>query len=171
MAWSDIFLPSGAMTYDESAANIAAQEARLRTQTDARLAAGTITQAQADANYALAGQSLDSQNSAAAGGFFSGLTDVFTGNTASGSSGPGLGALFKDVFIVAIIGGAIWLFVSFGGFAFLKGYSKTKYGVWVIIGGALLVVWGLWAALKKTSTDASGVVSNVFTNPLKTLFG
>jgi hypothetical protein len=157
------------MSQADQQANTARLQAELKAQTDAGVAAGTISPLTATQNYVLINQTLDSTSAAAVSGFVSGLGDAITGGP---SGGPGLSSVFKDVLILGATAGAVWLFVNFGGYAWVKAFAKkTKYGWYIVGGAALLVAIGLYALYKKTTTDASGVAKNSFLGPLSFLFG
>lgn len=166
---------SGYQSQSDAQANTDRLLAEYKQQQQDAVDSGTITQDQADANFGQAAQvsALDSTSGAAASGFASGLTDVFTGtSSADGTKSPGIGSVVKDIIVVSVIGGVVWLFVKYGGWNWLTKLAKRmKYGWAVIIGVVLLIGGVAYYALKKTSSDAGSVAQNAFSNPIKTLFG
>jgi hypothetical protein len=134
MAWSDIFLPSGAQTADEGAANLDRQKQLYEAAIARRQAAGTLTadQLAADQQYEAQLQVSD-QNAAAAEGFqegaAAGLQNVLTfPGKVVGAVGDGLsttlGGILKNIpwWIYLAAGGA--LFVYMGGLSLIKGRLK-----------------------------------------------
>src|SRR5437016_4710952 len=105
MAWSDFFLPSGAMTADEQQANYARQVAALNQKVADRQAAGDLTDEQYSFYESNLGP-LEDQNAAAAAGFKEGLgegiNNVLTapgkvvGAVGSGA-GTVLGGILKNI--------------------------------------------------------------------------
>jgi len=161
-------------TQAEADANLHAQQQDLRDQIAYQKENGTYnrTPEQQAADAALLGQTAGRTTDAALSGFGSGLGALFTGSKADGSSGPGAGAVVKDLFILAAIGGALWAFVKFGGAKSAGAAAKRVKLGWVgVIGIGALALLILWNLTKKTASDAGAVASNVFTSPLKTLFG
>jgi hypothetical protein len=85
-------------------------------------------------------------------------------------SDSGLGALLKDVFLLAAIGAAVWAFNAFGGLAWLKEKSgKVKWLPWAIVAGVVIGAWFVWSRLKKTKDDAGNFVGNLGSS-FKTIF-
>jgi hypothetical protein len=134
MAWSDIFLPSGAQTQDEAQANLDKQKAQYDAALQRRQDAGTITpeDLSKDQSYE-AGLSLDSQNAAAAQGLLEGAQEGFQNvlnapGKAVGfigdSSGTLLGGILKNIPWWAYLGAGLVVFFYLGGGFLLKGSLK-----------------------------------------------
>jgi hypothetical protein len=66
-----------------------------------------------------------------------------TGSGAPGT-GPGLGAVLKDILVIGAIGALLWAFFKFGGVnAAKKLAARGKYWTWGIVGGVALLAWYL----------------------------
>jgi hypothetical protein len=119
MAWSDIFLPRGAQTYDEAQINFARLQSRLAEQTAAKQKAGTISDEDLALNRSLIKSSLENQNAAAAAGFMEGLQEgrqnikTGIGNFIS----EVLGTIPWQLWLLAGVALFLWL----GGMTWLRG--------------------------------------------------
>jgi hypothetical protein len=49
--------------------------------------------------------------------------------------------------------------------------KKDQIKFWAVFLGLLLLGWWIYSRVKATATDANTAVHNLYTNPLKTLFG
>jgi len=152
---------SKTQTPAEAQANIASLSSQLASQTDQQLAAGTITPAQAQSNYnVIANDQFTDPGAAAADAFISGL-NPFASADPSGT-GAGIGTVLQDVFILAAIGAALWLFFKFGGAGFLKSSAKkNKRYAWGIAGAAVLLVWLIYSQFKKTESDTTSTLTGL----------
>lgn len=127
MAWSDIFLPSTAMTADEQAANYNRLQAEYEARLQARLDANLITQEDYDSRLEIADAGLDSQNLAALGGALEGATEIVTnpsqwaadtkegGQMAGSAIGTAVGAVGQG--LGSVVWGALrnipwWIFAA-----------------------------------------------------------
>lgn len=129
MAWSDIFLPSGAQTADEQQANYERQQKLLADRLAARDAAGTLSADQQQFYTSNTGP-LEDQNAAAAAGFVEGaqegLNNVLQApGKVVGAVGSGAGTLLwgvlKNIPWWVWLGGLGALFVWLGGLELIRG--------------------------------------------------
>lgn len=148
MAWSDIFLPSGALTADQQQALFDQQKQVLAQKLAAAQANGTVTPLEAQQDQALIDSSLSSQDAAATIGAVQGATEIVTDpvqwasdtaagagivNNAAQTAVSDLGSklssfgtnwiktLFGAVPWWAWVGGGVALFFFFGGGSLLRG--------------------------------------------------
>lgn len=86
------------------------------------------------------------------------------------SPSSGLGAIIKDLFVLAVIGGALWVFFNFGGYAFLKKLSgKYSWMPAALALSAVVLAVVIYNRVKKTGTDTETAANN-FADNLKTAF-
>jgi predicted deacylase len=129
MAWSDIFLPSGAMTADEQQANLEKQKAVLAAKLEARKAAGTLTPEEEQLYYPSLSVQLEDQNAAAAAGLAEGAKEGLNNVL----DAPGwLTKLLGDAASKAVKGIVI----------------NIPWWVWVVAAGALFIWMGGLSLLK-----------------------
>lgn len=96
-------------------------------------------------------------------------TIIATGDAqvaAAHANDPSGGSVLKDLAILAVIGGAVWAFLNFGGVGFFKSLArKSKWIAAGIIAGAGVLLWLIYNRFKKTASDAgasgSGLLSNL----------
>jgi len=122
MAWyDDIFSPAGSQTFDEAQANTQRLQQQLAQQDAQRVANGTISQQELAQNNALIGEQLQSPGLGGAAAFFPALFGANTsGADPTTNDGNGVGTLVKDIIVLALIGGAIYLFFKLGGINQIK---------------------------------------------------
>jgi hypothetical protein len=146
----------------QAQANYSRLQGQLAAQDAARAAAGTISPAQYATNEALANAGpLQDPGSAAASTFWKAIT-FQKDPTDPNANQPGIGSVLIDVFVIGVIGAALWAFFKFGGTGYLKTLTKkSKYAVWGIAGAAVLLLWFIYSRFKKTASDTTSTVNGV----------
>lgn len=75
---------------------------------------------------------------------------------------PGIGSVFKDLFVLGAIGAAFWAFFNFGGTGLLKSLAKkSKWYVVGIVGAAALLLYAIYSEFKKTASDTQSTAAGV----------
>lgn len=155
---------TGTADNDAQAAAIAAQEQAIKDSAAQHLAAGDITQDQAN----FADLFSDNAGPAVTDSF---LNDLTVNDSAVPDTRAGVGDVIKDVAIVGGLVGGIWLFIKLGGGALTqRGFaSKNKWVIGGVIAGAGLVIFLVYKYTRKAASDASDTASSV-TSSFKSIF-